>query len=67
MEPARVLKRQDPSSTQGMATVDEESSTHLYRETEYFSGLPAGIMPSQEVVSSLHVRMSHSIFSLTHI
>ena len=37
MELAKVLKRQDPNLIRGMATVGEESSTHLYRETEYFS------------------------------
>ena len=29
MEPAKALKRQDPSLIRGMATVDKELSTHL--------------------------------------
>ena len=37
MELAKVLKRQDPNLIRGMVTVDKELSTHLYRETEYFS------------------------------
>lgn len=39
VKPARVSKRQDPSPAQGMATVGEESPTHLNTgEAEYFSG-----------------------------
>ena len=48
VEPARVLKRQDPSLIRGVATVGEESPAHLYRGTGIF-GLLAGITPSQEV------------------
>ena len=33
-----MLKCQDLNLIRGMATVGEESPTHLYRETEYFSG-----------------------------
>ena len=48
VEPARVLKRQDPSLIRGMATVGEESPAHLYRGTGIF-GLLTGVIPSQEV------------------
>ena len=48
VEPARVLKRQDPSLIRGMATVGEESDTHLSTGKLNIFGLLAGITPSQE-------------------
>ena len=48
VEPARVLKRQDPSLIRGMTTVGEESPAHLYRGTGIF-GLLTGITTSREV------------------
>lgn len=48
MELVTAGKRQDLNLIRGMATVDEESPTHLYRELNIF-GLLMGTTPSKVV------------------
>ena len=47
LENQKVQKRQDPSLIRGMATVDKELPTHLYRELNIF-GLLTGVTPSRK-------------------
>ena len=54
----KALKCQDPSFIRGMVTVDKELPTHLNAGKSNIFGLPAGIMPSQEVTYSPYVGMS---------